>query len=104
MSDFIDKKEFLSLLRESVRANTTNAESTKAAVAILENLRQNMCDINDKFVLHNLEQENIDKDIKTIKKDLLRWIKICVLVIFTLLGGILITKALGLDIVELIKN
>jgi hypothetical protein len=100
----IDQKELYSLIRESVKANTTNAESTKAMAEVMKKLENNMCQINDNFVLHNISQEDIKKDLAVVRKQLLKWLFMSILVIFTLLGGILIAKSLGLDIVELINK
>jgi hypothetical protein len=104
MPDDIDRKELYNLLRESVKANTTNAESTKAIADVSAELKSTMCQMNDQFVLHNLVQENISKDLAVVRQQLMKWIFICVITIFTLLGGIIISKALGLDIIELIKS
>jgi hypothetical protein len=104
MPDNIDQKELYNLLRESVKANTTNAESTKAIAKVSAELKNSMCKMNDEFVLHNLRQEDVAKDISIIRKQLLKWVLTSVIVIYTLLGGIVITKALGLDIVNLIRS
>lgn len=99
----IDKEELYSLIKESVKANTTNAETTKAVGITLRELKKNMCRMNDSFTLHNLSQTSIKKEMIIIRKQLLRWLFICIIVIFTLLGGIIFTKSLGLDIIELIN-
>lgn len=99
----IDKKELYSLIKESVKANTTNAETTKAVGKTLQELKENMCKMNDSFTLHNLTQNDIKKEMIIVREQLLRWLFICIIVIFTLLGGIIFTKSLGLDIIELIN-
>ena len=100
----IDQKELYSLIRESVKANTTNAQTTKSMAKVTRELKKSMCQMNDNFVLHNLTQNNIGTEVTIIKKQLLKWMMICVIIIFTLLGGIIIAKALGLDVIELINS
>lgn len=100
----LDQKELYALIKESVKANTTNAEATKAIGKTMEELKKNMCQINDNFALHNLTQDKIQSDLAVVKKQLLKWLFISVIIIFTLLGGIVISKALGLNVVELITG
>ena len=97
----IEKNEYLELLKESVRANTLNAEATKGIQELQKQLNSHVCELNDNFVLHRNATE---QNIAFIKKDLIRWLKTCIIVIFSLLGGIVILKPLGLDVVELINN
>lgn len=104
MLDDVTQKELFSLLRESVKANTTNAETTKAIAEVSKELKNSMCEMNDEFVLHNLRQEAVATEVTIIKKQLMKWVLISVVVIFTLLGGIVITKSLGLDIVDIIRS
>jgi hypothetical protein len=60
-----------------------------------------MCTVNDELAMHrNTTEENI----KLIKDDLLKYIKIGAITIFALLGGIIITKALGFDLISLINS
>jgi len=103
MSANIDQKELYALIKESVKANTTNAETTKAVGKTMEELKKNMCQLNDNFVLHKLSQDSIQQDLAIVRKQLLRWLFVSIVIIFTLLGGIIITKALGFNVVELIK-
>lgn len=104
MPDNLDQKELYRLIRESVKANTTNAESTKAVAEVMSKLEENMCQLNDNFTLHNLCQEEIQKDLAVVREQLLKWLFISIIIIFTLLGGIVIAKALGLDVVGLING
>lgn len=102
--DKIPYNEFLQLMRESVKANTTNAEATKAVQELLKNQEGNLRQLNDQFVFHCNTANDISKEVKMVKEQLLKWLKWCIIVIFTLLGGIIFAKALGLDIIELIKK
>ena len=97
----LSRQEYTELMKESVRANVLNAEATKGIHELQKQLYDHMCDLNDNFVLHrNATEQNIE----FIKKDLIKWLKACIIVIFSLLGGIVILKPLGLDVVELINN
>jgi len=104
MPSNLDQKELYALIKESVKANTTNAETTKAVGKTMDELKSNMCQMNDNFTLHNLSQGQIQSDLAVVKKQLLKWLFISVIIIFTLLGGIVIAKELGLNVVDLIKG
>lgn len=99
--DDFDRKELFNLLRESVKSSTLNAEATKTLSEVQKSMNINLCGLNDNFILHRNATE---QNISLIKNDLIKWVKYSILVIFTLLGGIVIAEALGLDIVDIIKG
>lgn len=102
--DGVDKKEFYELLKRSIRAEEMNAQATENISGYLNKLTDNMTQLNDNFSLHCRLADEIKSEIDFVKKDLIKWLKMTLIIIFTLLGGIIVSKALGLDIINIITN
>lgn len=98
------EKELIKLIREAVKAQTTNSEVLKSMHDCMEKLEQNMCNVNDQFVLHNQATIDTGKSIGEIKSELLKWLKWAIIFIVVLLGGIPIAKLLGFDLINLINS
>jgi len=98
------EKEFLKLIRESVKAQTTNSEVLKSMNSYMEKLEQNMCNVNDNMALHNQTSVNIGKSLAEIKSELMKWLKWAIIFVVILLGGIPIAKLLGFDLINLINS
>jgi hypothetical protein len=99
--DNVTKSELFKLIRESVKSQTINAEATNGINALLTKMEQRTCEFNDQLVFH---RNSTEENIKLIKEDLIKYVKLCLVIIFTLLGGIVITRILGLDIIKLINE
>jgi|24BtaG_2_1085350.scaffolds.fasta_scaffold00346_3 hypothetical protein len=99
--DEFDRQQLFKLLKESVKANSLNAKTNENIEGLQKKLGDNMTGLNDHFVLH---RANTEDSIKVIKDDLIKYIKRLAILVFVLLGGILVSKALGLDLVSLIKE
>lgn len=102
--DDIDRREFYDLMRRSVRATEINAQTNEMMRKYVEALNTNMQQLNDNFVLHCRLADDIKAELDFVKKDLIHWLKMTLIIIFVLLGGIIFTRALGFDVVDLITK
>jgi len=53
----------------------------------LKQLRENTKALNDNFVLHCSRQEDISKEVKIIRAELLKWLKLSIVILISVLGG-----------------
>jgi hypothetical protein len=54
---------------------------------VSENMRDNIKELNDKFVLHCTNADTLTTEVKLIRKELFKWIKILATIAFLAVGG-----------------
>jgi hypothetical protein len=53
----------------------------------LRQLKENTKALNDSFVLHCAGQDDIQKEVKIIRLELLKWLKWSIVILISVLGG-----------------
>ncbi|MDF1498510.1 MAG: hypothetical protein P1P85_04130 [Patescibacteria group bacterium] len=75
------------LLERSVKCQEDNNNISKSLLKVSENLEVNTKKMNDNFVLHNLRTVEMQKELKDIKNELMKWIKYLAAALFIAVGG-----------------
>jgi len=97
------EEKYQNLLERSIRVQEDLNNTSKSLLKTNDTLADNMKKLNDNFVLHQKNDELIQKDIKDIKEELLKWVKRLGIILFVILGGITALRAMGIDITAFIN-
>jgi hypothetical protein len=86
------------LLERSIRAQEQGASISNSLLEVAKEIKENVKALNDNFVLHNqVSQETACQtwgDIKVIKSDLIKWLKITIFALIIAVGGASVVKLL----------
>lgn len=85
-----DKYEIL--LERSVRATEQQAQISTGLLEVSKDLRNNMKQLNDNFVLHQKNDEEVQKELGYIKLLLLKYLKWAIITLILAVGGTSIVK------------
>ncbi len=64
---------------------------------VVKGLRESTKNLNDNFILHSQQTIDISHDIKLIKDDLIKYLKLMSIILFIILGGASVIKIIGID-------
>lgn len=82
------------LLERSIKCQQVSNDISKSLLKVSENLEINSKQLNDEFVLHKRDTEDIQVELKEVRQTLLKWIKYLAIALFIAVGGTSILKML----------
>ena len=88
------------LLEKVITSTEEWRNISKSLLEVSRGLRDSSENLNDKFVLHTQDTLNISKDVKLIKDDLIRWLKVILIMLFVTVGGLSVIKIVGVDFLK----
>ena len=88
-------EKYEQLLERSVIAQEKNNNFSEALIEVSKNLENNVRELNDKFVLHCTNADNITTEVKAIRTELLKYLKWAILALVIVLGGQRIVEILS---------
>lgn len=80
------------LLEQSVRATEQQTQVSVGLLKVAENLENNMKQLNDNFILHQKNDEDVRNEINLIKLLLLKYLKWAIITLILAVGGTSIVK------------
>ena len=89
------------LLERTVRAIEEQINISKALIEISKGLQNNTKELNDFYTLTVLKIEEICQDVKLIRQQLLKWVKVLGVLLLLAVGGASVLKISGFDLTSL---
>jgi len=87
-----------------LETTTKNIEEQKhissSLLRVAEGIKSNTKELNDKFILHNIDSKDIKTNVGDIKVTLMKWVKYLAIALFVSIGGASVIKILGADFIK----
>lgn len=96
-----ESDKYIQLLERSVRCQEESNVVSKSLLKVAEGLKDNTKKLNDTFILHNRDTDDIKNALGDIKGTLLKWIKWLGVALFIAIGGATVIKIIGIDLSSL---
>jgi hypothetical protein len=96
----MSEEKYEQLLEKVIIFTEEQRNISKSLLEVSQGLKDSSNNLNDKFVLHTQDTLNISKDIKLIKDDLIKWLKLLIIMLFITIGGLSIIKIVGIDFLK----
>jgi hypothetical protein len=93
----MENEKYEQLLEKVIVSTEEQKSISKSLLDVAQGLRENTKYLNDNFILHSQQTIDISKDIKLIKNDLVRYLKVALIILFLILGGASVVKITGID-------
>ena len=83
----MEQSKYENLLERSIAAQENNAYVYKGLLEVSKDLKANLAKMNDQFILHCTTNEEVHKEVKIIRKELLNYLKWVIVILIAVLGG-----------------
>ena len=96
----MDNNRYELLLERAVSSIEQQKGISSSLLEVSKGLKDNMKIMNEEFILHTQQSSAIFDDVELIKKDLIKWMKVILILLFSTVGGLSIIKIVGIDFIK----
>jgi len=88
------------LLEKTTKTIEEQKNISKSLLEVADGIKQNTKELNDKFILHNVETKEIAEHLSQIKDTMMKWVKYLAIALFASVGGATVFRILGADFLK----